>query len=193
MISIIIPLYNKEKCIRKTIDSILNQKNFSDFEVVVVDDGSTDKSCEIVASYQDPRIKLYKKKNGGPSSARNYGVQKAEGQWIIYLDADDTFFDYTLSLFHKTSLKHPQYNCFSGNIARVDDKGLRVVNPMAEGEITNPYRAWLTKRFCSRTGAAMYRKYILTKYPFDERYRRFEDLEQSLRIMKNEKFYNLST
>lgn len=62
MISVIIPLYNKEKCIRKTIDSILNQKGFSDFEIVVVDDGSTDESCRIVETISDNRVVLYHKK-----------------------------------------------------------------------------------------------------------------------------------
>ena len=62
---------------------------FQDFEIVIVDDGSTDKSVEIVKSISDNRIKLYQKENGGVSSARNYGIKKSQYDYIAFLDADD--------------------------------------------------------------------------------------------------------
>uniref|UniRef100_UPI002666B07F glycosyltransferase family 2 protein n=1 Tax=Holdemanella biformis TaxID=1735 RepID=UPI002666B07F len=86
LVSIIIPLYNKESSIRSTIDSVLNQ-NFSNFEIVVVDDGSTDNSSTIVKNINDNRIHYYYKDNEGVSVARNYGVQKAFGEWVMFLDA----------------------------------------------------------------------------------------------------------
>ena len=88
LISIIIPLYNKEECIVRTIESILDQE-FVDYEIVIVDDGSTDNSVSVLRELNDNRIKLYLKQNGGPSSARNYGVKHAIGKWAIFLDADD--------------------------------------------------------------------------------------------------------
>lgn len=72
--SIIIPLYNKENAIKDTIESVLNQSN-PNFEIVVVDDGSTDNSASVVAKFSDFRIRYIKKPNGGVSSARNYGVE----------------------------------------------------------------------------------------------------------------------
>lgn len=91
MISVVIPLYNKEPIIKKTLNSVLSQ-DYSDFEVVVVDDGSTDNSVAIVESIAGPRIRLIKQENGGPSKARNTGVKNAKGDWIVFLDADDELF-----------------------------------------------------------------------------------------------------
>ena len=89
-ISVVVPVYNVEKYIRECIDSLLNQ-SFSDFELILVDDGSTDFSGNICDSYkeQDARIKVFHKKNGGVSSARNLGIEKSVGIWIAFVDSDD--------------------------------------------------------------------------------------------------------
>jgi len=91
MFSVIIPLYNKEAYIERAIRSVLNQ-TYQEFEIVVVDDGSTDKSAEIVRQIDDKRIKLFRKKNGGVSDARNYGINNATYDYIAFLDADDEWF-----------------------------------------------------------------------------------------------------
>ena len=88
MISVIIPLYNKEPIIERSLQSVLSQ-DYDDFEVVVVNDGSTDRSADIVRSINDPRIRLIEQENGGPSKARNTGTKNARGEWILFLDADD--------------------------------------------------------------------------------------------------------
>lgn len=88
MISVLIPLYNKSKSIVATISSVLSQ-TYKDFEILVVDDGSTDGSGEIIQSIKDDRIRYFRKKNGGVSSARNYGIEKAQYDWIALLDGDD--------------------------------------------------------------------------------------------------------
>ncbi|QAA82913.1 glycosyltransferase family 2 protein [Aequorivita sp. H23M31] len=86
--SVIIPLYNKEKDIEKTMASLFAQR-FSDFEIIVVNDGSTDGSEKVIKSFTDPRIKLFSKKNEGVAKTRNFGVEKASAQHIAFLDADD--------------------------------------------------------------------------------------------------------
>lgn len=86
--SIIIPLYNKALYVRRALDSIAAQ-TFSDFEVIVVDDGSTDEGASIVASYPDTRFRLIKQSNAGPGAARNNGIAQAQGEFIASLDADD--------------------------------------------------------------------------------------------------------
>lgn len=86
--SIVIPLYNKEKSIKNTIQSVLDQ-SFRDFEVIIVNDGSTDKSIEIIKSFNDERIRIINKKNGGVSSARNKGIKETKHEWIAFLDGDD--------------------------------------------------------------------------------------------------------
>lgn len=88
MFSIVIPLYNKELSIRRTITSVLDQ-SFCEFEIIVINDGSSDNSRRVVESFQDKRIRLIDKENGGVSSARNRGVSESNFQWIVFLDADD--------------------------------------------------------------------------------------------------------
>ena len=88
MISIVIPLYNKEQQIGKTLESVFAQ-SFQDYEVVIVNDGSTDKSVEIVEGMADKRIRLINQKNSGVSAARNKGIQESRGEYIAFLDADD--------------------------------------------------------------------------------------------------------
>lgn len=89
-ISVIVPVYKVEKYLCKCIDSILAQ-TFTDFELLLIDDGSPDKSGEICDEYaeKDFRIRVFHKKNGGVSSARNLGLEKAKGEWISFVDADD--------------------------------------------------------------------------------------------------------
>ena len=88
MISVVIPLYNKEKQIRKTLETVLSQ-TFQDFEIVIVNDGSTDGSVDEVLELKDERIHLFHQTNAGVSAARNRGIKEAKGEYIAFLDADD--------------------------------------------------------------------------------------------------------
>lgn len=87
-ISIIVPAYNAESTIARCVNSILAQ-TLPDFELIIIDDGSTDKTSQICAAYSDDRIRYYRKENGGPSSARNMGLSLARGEYIGFADADD--------------------------------------------------------------------------------------------------------
>lgn len=88
MISIVIPLYNKEAQIRNTLQSVFNQ-TFQAFEIIIVNDGSTDKSVDVVNSFNDERIKIINQANQGVSVARNMGIQNARYELIALLDGDD--------------------------------------------------------------------------------------------------------
>lgn len=105
-ISIIVPVFNAEKTIYKCIESIQNQ-TFIDWELLLIDDGSTDQSYKTCAEYafNDLRIKVYHKKNGGVSSARNLGLNHAKGKWITFCDSDDyvnsNWLDIYMSLINK--------------------------------------------------------------------------------------------
>lgn len=104
-ISIIVPVYNAEKYLNRCIDSILSQ-TFKDFEVLLVDDGSKDKSGAICDEYakKDNRVRVFHKENGGVSSARNVGLDEANGKYISFVDSDDwvvpAYFAELLSLYH---------------------------------------------------------------------------------------------
>lgn len=87
-ISVVIPLYNKAFSIEKTLKTVL-QQTFSDFEIVIINDGSTDNSAEIVESIKDCRVQLYHQENQGAAAARNFGIEKSNGNLIAFLDADD--------------------------------------------------------------------------------------------------------
>lgn len=89
-ISVIVPVYNVEKYLTRCIDSILSQ-TFTDFELLLIDDGSTDNSGKICDDYSknDVRIRVFHKENGGVSSARNLGLDNAKGEWITFCDSDD--------------------------------------------------------------------------------------------------------
>ena len=89
--SVIVPVYNTEKYLRKCIDSILNQ-SYDDYEIIIVNDGSTDSSKKIINEYCktfSSKIKGVHKKNGGLSDARNKGVKKACGDYLLFVDSDD--------------------------------------------------------------------------------------------------------
>lgn len=87
-ISVVMSVYNGEKYLREAIDSILNQ-TFADFEFIIIDDGSTDESSDIIKSYNDPRIILIRQKNKGLAAALNVGIKAARGKYIARMDADD--------------------------------------------------------------------------------------------------------
>lgn len=89
--SIIIPTYNRANFIAKTIQSVLNQ-TYPHYEIIVVDDGSKDNTEEIVLSLNDQRIRYYKKENAERGAARNYGIKKAKGNYITFLDSDDILY-----------------------------------------------------------------------------------------------------
>ena len=93
-ISIIVPVYNTEQYLSRCIDSVLNQ-SFTNFELLLIDDGSTDNSSAICDAYteKDDRIRVFHKENGGASSARNLGLDNAQGEWVVFVDSDDAVGD----------------------------------------------------------------------------------------------------
>lgn len=98
LFSIVVPIYNVEKYLSQCIESVLNQ-DFSDFELILVDDGSTDSSGEICDEYakNDDRIRVIHKLNGGVSDARNIGISKANGEFVCFLDSDDFMAKFAIS------------------------------------------------------------------------------------------------
>lgn len=110
MISIIIPLYNKEKTILRCLNSVLGQ-TYKEFEVIIVDDGSVDNGVSIIEnSISDKRVKIIKQKNGGVSKARNTGAKAANGNWLVFLDADDYWLPDFLLRMHDAANNHKGFS-----------------------------------------------------------------------------------
>ncbi len=107
VISVIIPVYNVEKYLRRCLDSVLNQ-TFSDWEAICVNDGSPDGCAAILSEYasRDARFKIVNKENGGQSDARNVGMAAARGDYILYLDSDDFIHPQTMEITHYLAELH---------------------------------------------------------------------------------------
>ncbi len=118
--SIVIPVYNVEKYIKRTLDSVFNQTE-KDFEVIVVDDGSTDKSMEFVKEYAD--IKIIKTKHVSVSEARNIGVKHAKGEYLIFLDSDDYWDKKVLEKISKSLSNNPDLVRFQ--VRTVTDQNIK--------------------------------------------------------------------
>lgn len=123
VISVVIPVYNKEKFIENTIYSVLNQ-TLSDFELIIVNDNSTDQSLSIIDSIKDKRIKTYSIKNSGVSKSRNYGVEKSSSNLIAFLDADDLWKNNHLEQLYKLYLGNP--NCGMYAMSYVKNINLKI-------------------------------------------------------------------
>lgn len=114
LISIIVPVYNTERNIHRCIESIQNQ-TFVDWELLLIDDGSVDHSGELCDQYaaKDQRIKVFHKKNGGVSSARNVGLDNAKGEWITFCDSDDEILNNTFALYDRIIKEHNEIDLIS--------------------------------------------------------------------------------
>lgn len=185
MISVIIPLYNKEPIIERSLRSVLSQ-NYDDFEVVVVNDGSTDKSAEIVRSIKDSHIRLIEQENGGPSKARNTGIEKAHGEWLYFIDADDEMEPGALVHFAKLVEMYPQADMFLGE---VNYNGRSQSVRYQEGFIENICKNFFYHKINPCSGTLLYRKSLCEKYLYKDYLRRYEDLECLLNKFRHSRLY----
>ena len=104
LISIIVPVYNAEKYIDKCINSLINQ-TYKNIEIIIINDGSNDKSEKIIGKYKDKRIRYYKNKNQGIGKTRNFGIDKSEGEFMMFIDSDDYLDIETCELLYNKAKK----------------------------------------------------------------------------------------
>lgn len=120
-VSVVIPLYNKGALVERTIRSVLAQ-SVQDFEIIVVNDGSTDDGPDVVNAIGDPRLRLVHQENAGVSAARNRGIEEAKSDLVAFLDADDEWMPEFLSTIQRLQRQYPQCDVFAtGYIFRYDD------------------------------------------------------------------------
>lgn len=110
--SIVIPLYNKEATVERALRSVLNQ-TVQDFEIIVVNDGSTDNSARLVEAIGDPRIRIIHQENQGVSAARNRGIAEAKHELIAFLDADDEWLPEFLETIRRLVIRYPDCGLYA--------------------------------------------------------------------------------
>jgi len=188
MLSVVIPLYNKEDSIEQTLKSVISQ-SVTQFEIIVVDDGSTDRSLEIVRSFSDERIKIISKENGGVSSARNIGIQEAQFTYIAFLDADDFWESNYLEEQSKLINTYPEAAMWGVGWGYLEsDKKKEIDHLTNEGFCGIIENYWTLKKNSNLfwTSAVVLNKKVCDKVGyFDERIRYGEDLDMWYRIMLN--------
>lgn len=189
LISVIIPLYNKESSIAQTLQSVFSQ-DYSDFEIVVVDDGSTDNSVEIVEAMNDPRIRLIKQENGGPSKARNTGVKNAKGEWIVFLDADDEMLPNALETFKNIINAHMDIDIVDCNTMFYSTNGNTLGYHPFEGYVKNPFKMFFYSIIGPGANHSCFSRNILLENPYNNQIRRFEDGELLMRLLNVAKVYS---
>lgn len=186
LISVIIPLYNKEMSIKKTICSVLNQE-YENFELLIIDDGSTDKSLEIVSAFDDNRLTIISKKNGGVSSARNLGIKKAIGEFIFFLDADDLIKKKCLSVFEVLTSKHKDISIFVSNYEVLKDGKVELKDLDIKKDVLlhKPLKSYWSQKIFPRTGCLLIKKQCFNKVAaFDTRISLYEDLDLIIRLFR---------
>jgi glycosyltransferase involved in cell wall biosynthesis len=125
LISVIIPTYNSAKYLPETLESVLKQ-TFKDFEIIVVDDGSSDHTPDVIKPYLD-RVKYVQKSNGGPASARNLGLTHAKGEFVAFLDADDIWNSKKLEQQIKIMQSMPEVGIVHTGVQVIDADGQEVL------------------------------------------------------------------
>nr|WP_296979410.1 glycosyltransferase family 2 protein [Prevotella sp.] len=191
MISVVIPLYNKEASIKQSLMSVLSQ-SYQDFEVVIVDDGSTDNSVAKVEEIQDSRIRLIRQENGGPSKARNTGVKNAYGEWIVMLDADDELLPNGLETFQKIIDIASNIDIVDCNTLYYNSSGNTEGYHPINGYVKNPMKKFFYSAIGPGSNHSCFKKRLLENFPYNTQMRRFEDADLLMRLLPKAKIYSSS-
>ena len=186
-ISVIIPTYNRCSLLAQTISSVLAQ-DYGDFEILVIDDGSTDNIKQIICEIKDSRIKYFHKDNGGASSARNLGLKNAHGQFICFLDSDDLWSDNFLSTMTGCLLKNPQYGAAYCMRTLLFEDGSTKSSYQKEFFFSGQVTAQLFQKTFIQTSTICLRKEVLEGIFFDESLTNGEDVDVWLKVSARTKF-----
>lgn len=183
--SVIIPVYNKETFIENTLKSVLNQ-TFSDFEIIIVNDGSTDSSDQKVLQFQDSRIRYYSKKNEGVSIARNVGIGLAQSDYIAFMDADDFWYPEFLDTMAQTIHRFPEQNVFACAIEIETSKTVfpagYSIQKTGDFEIVNYFEASLKESVIWTSGVVLHKNVFEKTGFFDAEVKIAEDTDLWIRV-----------
>jgi len=179
-ITVVLPVFNRPQLVGRAVSSVLAQ-TFSDFELIVVDDGSTVdllRECNVL---QHPRVRYIRQANHGPAAARNTGIAAARGQYLSFLDSDDVMLPNNLACLHDRLANAPQAGVAHGWATIVDHRGaeLQFTKPILEGRV---FRHYLLQNSTPIGTLLMRRQCFTSAMCFDEHLPLFEDWELLLRL-----------
>ncbi|MTI85055.1 MAG: glycosyltransferase [Firmicutes bacterium] len=189
LVSVILPVYNQKHTLQEAIDSILAQK-YASFELIVIDDGSTDDPQEILSTYKDPRIKYYAREHKGLPRTLNYGLKKARGEFITWTSADNIMLPDMLSELVFILKTFTEFVSAYAGYYHIDAQG-RIISPNfklpyvydCRPFVNHHLRNFLVAHFCNFGAAFLYRATACRQVGgFDPACEGIEDVDYSLRI-----------
>lgn len=182
LVSVIITCFNQGRFLADAISSVQKQC-YSNKEIVVIDDGSTDNTAQVASSFAG--VRYFYQANAGLSAARNEGIARSNGLFLVFLDADDILYPEGLAWNMKYLLQHPSWAFVSGGHAKVDEWLYPLEEQEEEKVVTEPYKALLQGNYIGMHAAVMYRRRVLDVYRFDITLNACEDYDLYLKIARN--------
>lgn len=193
-ISVIIPVYNSAATVAETVKSVIAQ-TYEDFEILIIDDGSSDRSIEICQAYDDPRVRMIHQHNRGLAGARNTGIRHAQGQYLAFVDSDDVWQPEKLAMHMQHFQQRPEVGVSFCRSSFIDQHG----NPLGIYQMPRLKDITPSYLFCrnpiSNGSAVVIRREVLQEiqfqanlhgevedFYFDDRFRQSEDIECWMRI-----------
>ncbi|MDP9079233.1 MAG: glycosyltransferase [Bacteroidota bacterium] len=191
-VTVLMPAYNAEKYIREAITSVLGQ-SFADFELLIVNDGSTDDTEKIVRSFHDPRIVMISQENKGVSAALNLGLAHARAPYIARFDADDICLPNRLKVQYEFITTYPEYTIIGSAVEYMDADGHYIFTHHPEGHLNEEIQQ-LKYSICPFIHSSVFYKKeaVVNKGGYNEHAYTYEDHFLWVNILKNEKACNLS-
>ncbi|MDD3050187.1 MAG: glycosyltransferase [Candidatus Cloacimonetes bacterium] len=195
LISVCIPTYNRAVFLKEAVESVLKQ-DFTDFEIVIADDGSTDTTEETIRSFQSERIKYFKKRNEGRPQTRNFLIEKATGDFILWLDDDDLLASGLLSTYAGILTQNPHIDVIYGNIVAFDSDSKQKLSEFCAKDYTNS-REYILQNIINGSGitfggSIIRKKSLIEIGGFDESFSRAQDNELWARLANRVNFYKLN-
>jgi glycosyltransferase involved in cell wall biosynthesis len=185
LVTVVIPCYNQAHFLGEAIESVLAQ-SYPNFEIIVVDDGSTDNTSEVASGYPSEKVRLLGQKNKGRSAARNLGLRQSRGEYVVFLDSDDRLLPEALEVGERELEAHPECAFVSGHIRRIGADGSPLRTPpqaLHKAHVKDHYARLLRYNYIWTTGPVMYRRSVFdTVDGFDSSLEPCEDWDIYLRI-----------
>lgn len=162
LFSIVIPTYNREQVLLRAVRSVLNQ-TFKDFEIIVVDDGSTDNTKEVIASLNEKRLKYVLQKNQGATVARNTGIENAQGEYVSFLDSDDAWEPTMLEEQLRAYMADDEVGCVYTNVCVITSDGKKHPFSKPLGACDNSYKEILQQGYMAPTSVLSAKREVLVR------------------------------